>query len=188
MPSGRHGSRPPRSAGSSTSSPGGLPGNLGNGRPATRRSSRSADTLVRPRRAQRRICEDPDRRDQPARRRRDGGGRRKPDVRPRPIPLGPLWYRGLVRPRSGGGGSARAARPARDRPLDQELATVLAAYGAKRLVIGHTPSLSGIEITHDGPLARIDTGISRYYGGAAELARDRRRHRSLRTMSRGRTR
>jgi hypothetical protein len=42
---------------------------------------------------------------------------------------------------------------------------VLAAYGAKRLVIGHTPSLAGIIISPDGRLARIDTGNSRYYGG-----------------------
>ena len=42
---------------------------------------------------------------------------------------------------------------------------MLAAYGAKRLVIAHTPSLDGIQITSGGRLARIDTGISRYYGG-----------------------
>jgi hypothetical protein len=41
----------------------------------------------------------------------------------------------------------------------------LAAYGAKRLVIGHTPSLSGIIIASNGRLARIDTGISRFYNG-----------------------
>jgi hypothetical protein len=42
---------------------------------------------------------------------------------------------------------------------------VLAAYGAQRLVVGHTPSLKGIQISSTGKLARIDTGISRYYGG-----------------------
>jgi hypothetical protein len=42
---------------------------------------------------------------------------------------------------------------------------VLSKYGAKRLVIAHTPSLAGIQITNNGRLARIDTGISRYYGG-----------------------
>ena len=42
---------------------------------------------------------------------------------------------------------------------------MLAAYGAQRLVIAHTPSLKGIQITGNGRLARIDTGISRYYGG-----------------------
>ncbi len=50
-------------------------------------------------------------------------------------------------------------------PADQELTAVLNAYGARRLVIGHTPSLAGIVISPDGRLARIDTGISRYYGG-----------------------
>jgi hypothetical protein len=48
---------------------------------------------------------------------------------------------------------------------DQELNAVLAAYGAQRLVIGHTPSLKGIQIIGNGRLARIDTGNSRYYGG-----------------------
>jgi hypothetical protein len=33
------------------------------------------------------------------------------------------------------------------------------------MVIGHTPILSGIAITNGGRLARIDTGISRFYGG-----------------------
>lgn len=86
-------------------------------------------------------------------------------------PLGPLWYRGLVRADTDAEAertrNARPAPPAMGpRPTpDQELTTVLAAYGAKRLVIGHTPILSGITITGGGRLARIDTGISRYYGG-----------------------
>jgi len=42
---------------------------------------------------------------------------------------------------------------------------VLSAYGAQRIVVAHTPSLQGIQITNGGRLARIDTGISRYYGG-----------------------
>ena len=81
-------------------------------------------------------------------------------------PLGPLWYRGLV----AADPEAQAARAAAKPPnppmtSDQELDAVLAAYGAKRLVIGHTPSLQGIQITGNGRLARIDTGNSRYYGG-----------------------
>jgi hypothetical protein len=84
-------------------------------------------------------------------------------------PLGPLWYRGLV----GRDADAEAERtentrasPAVPRPtIDEELTTVLAAYGARRMVIGHTPILSGITITNGGRLARIDTGISRFYGG-----------------------
>jgi 3',5'-cyclic AMP phosphodiesterase CpdA len=81
-------------------------------------------------------------------------------------PLGPLWYRGLVQADP----DAQAERAAAKPPLpamtsDQELTAVLAAYGADRLVIAHTPSLNGIQITDGGRLARIDTGISRYYGG-----------------------
>jgi hypothetical protein len=77
-------------------------------------------------------------------------------------PLGPLWYRGLT----GRDPEADAARAVNARPtVDKELTDVLAAYGAKRIVIAHTPILSGIAITNDGRLARVDTGISRYYGG-----------------------
>jgi hypothetical protein len=88
-------------------------------------------------------------------------------------PLGPLWYRGLVRAdpdaeaeRTENARTVPAGTPAATRPTpDQELTEVLAAYGAKRLVIAHTPILTGITITNGGRLARIDTGISRYYGG-----------------------
>ena len=84
-------------------------------------------------------------------------------------PLGPLWYRGLA----GRDPDAEAERtenaraaPATPRPtIDEELTTVLNAYGAQRLVIAHTPILSGIAITNGGRLARVDTGNSRYYGG-----------------------
>ena len=81
-------------------------------------------------------------------------------------PLGPLWYRGLV----GADPDAQKARaaiqpPSRSLTQEQELGAVLAAYGAQRLVIGHTPSLKGIQVTNGGRLARIDTGNSRYYGG-----------------------
>ncbi|WP_344698495.1 metallophosphoesterase [Sphingomonas limnosediminicola] len=81
-------------------------------------------------------------------------------------PLGPLWYRGLT----GRDPDAEAERPpatnATPRPtIDQELTAVLAATGAKRIVIGHTPILTGIAILNGGRLVRIDTGISRYYGG-----------------------
>lgn len=92
-------------------------------------------------------------------------------------PLGPLWYRGLV----GKDDEAQEARAAVKPPLqplspEQELSAVLGAYGAQRLVIAHTPSLQGIQISPDGRLARIDTGISRAYGGPLtwlEITRDR---------------
>jgi len=81
-------------------------------------------------------------------------------------PLGPLWYRGLVQADA----DTQAARAAAKPPLppltqEQELTAVLAAYGAQRIVVAHTPSLQGIQITNGGHLARIDTGISRFYGG-----------------------
>ncbi len=43
---------------------------------------------------------------------------------------------------------------------------MLSAYGAKRLVVAHTPSLKGIVAAEGGKLVRIDTGNSAYYGGA----------------------
>ena len=85
-------------------------------------------------------------------------------------PAGPLWYRGLITRAKGVDeppaptGSAIAAAP---RPsIDAELDMALKAYGAKRMVVAHTPILSGIAVTHDGTLIRIDTGISKYYGGS----------------------
>ena len=81
-------------------------------------------------------------------------------------PLGPLWYRGLVGRDADAEAERGPALPSAPRPtIDQELTAVLAAYGAPRIVIGHTPLLSGIAVTNGGRLARIDTGISRYYGG-----------------------
>ena len=41
----------------------------------------------------------------------------------------------------------------------------MAAYGAKRIIVAHTPLLSGIKVLNDGKLVRIDSGNSRYYGG-----------------------
>lgn len=97
-------------------------------------------------------------------------------------PLGPLWYRGLVAPKlqeqlQEDSAEANGKPEPKDRPpVEQELAQVLQAYGAKRIVVGHTPSRSGIEISHDGRLVRADTGISRHYGGQlayVEIAGDR---------------
>lgn len=71
-------------------------------------------------------------------------------------PLGSLWYRGLV---------TRSGLPATRLPVDQELTQVLAATGTKRIVVGHTPSLSGVIVSNGGRLIRADSGISRHYGG-----------------------
>ena len=81
-------------------------------------------------------------------------------------PLGPLWYRGLVTrdPKVDPDGAAAAASRPR-LPIDQELAQVLAAAGAKRIVVGHTPVRSGIIVSEGGRLIRADSAISRSYGG-----------------------
>ncbi|MFL6784969.1 MAG: metallophosphoesterase [Sphingomicrobium sp.] len=81
-------------------------------------------------------------------------------------PLGPLWYRGLVAADPDAQAARAAAKPSTPAlTSDQELTAVLTAYGAQRLVVGHTPSLKGIQVIDNGRLARIDTGNSRYYGG-----------------------
>ena len=79
-------------------------------------------------------------------------------------PLGPLWYRGLVT-RDADAEAARTGAGSPSQTPGSELKAVLSAYGAKRLVVAHTPNLKGIVITGNGQLARIDTGNSRYYGG-----------------------
>lgn len=87
-------------------------------------------------------------------------------------PLGPLWYRGLVGPDR----DAELARGAKDPderpvrpPVAKEFATILLAYKAQRLVIAHTPVISGIRFSNDATigdkLVRVDTGNSRYYSG-----------------------
>jgi hypothetical protein len=83
-------------------------------------------------------------------------------------PLGPLWYRGLA-------GEAAAQSPdelgapapiaTAELPIETQLEILLSAYGATRIVIGHTPSTSGIEVLYGGRLIRIDTGISAVYNG-----------------------
>ena len=70
-------------------------------------------------------------------------------------PLGPLWYRGLVAREPG------EVRP----PVEQELAAALSANKVRRIVVAHTPLLSGISILQGGRLVRVDSGNSRHYGG-----------------------
>ena len=59
----------------------------------------------------------------------------------------------------------RPATPGAAPDAEQEVDAVLSAYGAKHIVIGHTPSLRGIVIEYGGRLARIDTGNSRLLRG-----------------------
>jgi hypothetical protein len=80
---------------------------------------------------------------------------------------GPLWYRGLAQPSLSKNGDTLVAHTAAQiQPAGEEqLDAVLSAYGAKRIVIAHTPILSGIAFFDDGKLICIDTGISAVYGG-----------------------
>jgi hypothetical protein len=50
-----------------------------------------------------------------------------------------------------------------------ELGKVLDALGAKRMVMGHTPQKPGISEACDGRAVRIDTGMSRHYGGQVQV-------------------
>lgn len=77
--------------------------------------------------------------------------------------LGPLWYRGLITRDPKVTEIVEGATP---RPtIEQELTTVLAAYGARRIIVGHTPNPAGIQLLYGGRLVTIDTGNSRYYRG-----------------------
>jgi hypothetical protein len=50
-----------------------------------------------------------------------------------------------------------------------ELAQALNALSAKRMIVGHTPQPSGINAACEGRVWRIDTGLSRYYGGPMQV-------------------
>lgn len=50
-------------------------------------------------------------------------------------------------------------------PIEKELDLVLSSFGAKRLVVGHTPSMKGITSLANGRLIMTDTGISAHYKG-----------------------
>lgn len=80
-------------------------------------------------------------------------------------PLGPLWYRGLI-------GFSESAGPRKHKlSAGQEVDYVLKAYGAKRIIVGHTPTVSGIKYSDSAKLIRIDTGASSYYGGTQSFLR-----------------
>lgn len=82
-------------------------------------------------------------------------------------PQGPLWYRGLAdeATQSSGEPGAQASVNPTEPPVEIQLDNLLPAFDAKRIVIGHTPSLSGIAVLYDARLIRIDTGISAIYNG-----------------------
>jgi hypothetical protein len=61
---------------------------------------------------------------------------------------GPLWYRGL----------------AQSNDLGEHLTKVLETHGAKRMVIGHTPTAGMIEKRYDGRVILIDIGMTAALG------------------------
>jgi hypothetical protein len=77
---------------------------------------------------------------------------------PRPLHVrdGPLWTNVY------GSGSVD---PATCALLDQ----VLAALGARRMVVAHVVQAEGINAACDGRVWRIDVGLARYYGGPLEV-------------------
>ena len=81
-------------------------------------------------------------------------------------PVGPLWYRGLVTRAPGDEAKvAPVAASGQQLPIEQEIALVLEAFHVRRIVVAHTPSTTGIISADAGALWRIDSGISRAYGG-----------------------
>lgn len=66
-------------------------------------------------------------------------------------PNGPLWYRGLS-------GVEPEASP-------ETVDAILERHDARRIVVGHTPTLGVIWPRYDGRVVQIDTGISTHYGG-----------------------
>lgn len=64
---------------------------------------------------------------------------------------GPLWYRGL------------AYEP--ESQLRAHVENVLRQYGVKRVVVGHTPTLSAVLPRFGGKVILIDVGLSEYFGG-----------------------
>ncbi|MBX3187281.1 MAG: metallophosphoesterase [Labilithrix sp.] len=57
-------------------------------------------------------------------------------------------------------------------PGREECATLgeaLSAMGAKRMVVGHTVQRNGVSPACDGRVWRIDTGLSKFYGGKLEV-------------------
>jgi Calcineurin-like phosphoesterase len=81
-------------------------------------------------------------------------------------PNGPLWYRGLIRRDADSEGPAPATPRDPSQPsMELELTRVLEAFGARRMIVGHTPNLAGIQFLHGRRLIAIDTGIAAYYRG-----------------------
>lgn len=82
-------------------------------------------------------------------------------------PQGPLWYRGLIVRNDGDDATVPPVPPGTTIPLtiDQEIDLALKSFGARRIVVAHTPSRQGIISQAGGKLWRVDSAISRHYGG-----------------------
>jgi hypothetical protein len=82
-------------------------------------------------------------------------------------PHGPLWYRGLIVRNDGDEATVSPIPPDATVPLtiEQEIDLALRNFGVKRIVIAHTPSREGIIAGAGGKLWRVDSAISRHYGG-----------------------
>jgi hypothetical protein len=65
-------------------------------------------------------------------------------------PEGPLWYRGLAQD---------------DPALEPHLEAVLKRHGARRIVIGHTPTEGLVMPRFGARVIQIDVGLSKAYGG-----------------------
>ncbi len=64
---------------------------------------------------------------------------------------GPLWYRGLA--------------VGNEQELAGHVETVLKNFGVRRIVIGHTPTLTTLMPRFGGKVICADVGLSKYYGG-----------------------
>ena len=82
-------------------------------------------------------------------------------------PQGPLWYRGLIIRNDGDDATVAPIPAGTTIPLtiDQEIDLALRGFGVKRIVVAHTPSRQGIISGAGGKLWRVDSAISRAYGG-----------------------
>ena len=69
---------------------------------------------------------------------------------------GPLWHRAFASETPEG---------------EADLVAALAAYGVKRIVIGHTPQVKGVKSLYGGRVIAVDTGASKYYGGTRSFLR-----------------
>ncbi len=66
-------------------------------------------------------------------------------------PGGPLWYRGLAQ--------------GDEQELEGHVASLLAHYGVRRIVVGHTPTAGTVIPRFGGRVVLIDVGLSQAYGG-----------------------